>query len=58
MDPVGNASLESCLAAIEQLLAAQAAWTPLPASLTHPFTSAPIVLLEQYDGNPDNRRDS
>lgn len=38
----------------QQLLANQAARIPLPTSPTRPPASIPIVLLEQYDGNPDN----
>uniref|UniRef100_A0A3B3S715 CCHC-type domain-containing protein n=1 Tax=Paramormyrops kingsleyae TaxID=1676925 RepID=A0A3B3S715_9TELE len=51
MDPARN--LENRVAAVEQLLASQAAQVPLPASPSRSSAPLPIALPERYDGNPD-----
>uniref|UniRef100_A0A3B3SSH1 DUF4939 domain-containing protein n=1 Tax=Paramormyrops kingsleyae TaxID=1676925 RepID=A0A3B3SSH1_9TELE len=51
MDPART--LETRIAAVEQLLASQAAQVPLPSSPPRAATPLPIALPERYDGNPD-----
>uniref|UniRef100_A0A3B3RD20 DUF4939 domain-containing protein n=1 Tax=Paramormyrops kingsleyae TaxID=1676925 RepID=A0A3B3RD20_9TELE len=53
MDPARN--LETRISAVEQLLAAQAAQVPLPASPPR-VTAPPIAMPERYDGDPDQCR--
>uniref|UniRef100_A0A3B3SNT5 Chromo domain-containing protein n=1 Tax=Paramormyrops kingsleyae TaxID=1676925 RepID=A0A3B3SNT5_9TELE len=49
-------ALENRMAALEQLVASQAARVPLPDSPPRPTAPVPIAMPERYDGNPDQCR--